>query len=221
MVHGEVDIPIKVVTQTFDSTFYVMDIRPSYSCLLGRPWIHNAGAITSTLHQMLKYLIQGKIITVHGEEKYMINHLNSLRYVELDGEFIETPFQHFEEVPQDEAVTKAISQVPKITRPPLKMSSLKDAKAVIEEGGCIIWGQLPDIPYKSDKFGLGFTSGAQKVVHRDRARGPPLRISNHKVNTVEDDEDSYDLEDWIFPNVNGGLNNREARDFVPITFIQQ
>ena len=43
MVHGEVDIPIKVGTQTFNSTFYVMDIRPSYSCLLGRPWIHNAG----------------------------------------------------------------------------------------------------------------------------------------------------------------------------------
>ena len=52
-----------------------MDIRHSYSCLLGRQWIHNAGAITSTLHQMLKYLIQGKIITVHGEEEYMINLL--------------------------------------------------------------------------------------------------------------------------------------------------
>ena len=31
MVHGEVDIPIKFGTQTFDSTFYVMDIFPSYS----------------------------------------------------------------------------------------------------------------------------------------------------------------------------------------------
>ena len=36
----------------------------------------------------------------------MINHLNSFRYVELDGEFIETLFQHFEEVPQKVAVTK-------------------------------------------------------------------------------------------------------------------
>ena len=101
------------------------------------------------------------------------------------------------------------------------MASLKDARAVIEEGGCIIWGQLPDIPYKSDKFGLGFTSGAQKDVRRTRARGPPLNISNCKVNVVEDDEDSYDLKDWIFPTVNGGLNNWEARDFVLITFIPQ
>ena len=65
----------------------------------------------------------------------MIIHLNSLRYVELDGEFIETPFQHFEEFPQEVAVTKDVSQIPKITRPPLRMSSLKDAKAIIEEGG--------------------------------------------------------------------------------------
>ena len=70
MVCGELDIPIKVGTQTFDSTFYVIDIRPSYSCLLGRPLIHNAGAVTSTLHQMLKYLTQGKIITIPGEEEY-------------------------------------------------------------------------------------------------------------------------------------------------------
>ena len=124
--------------------------------------------------------------------------------MELDDEFIETPFQHFEEVPQDVAVTKA---VPKITRPPLRMSSLKDAKAVVEEGECTIWGQLPDIPYNSDMFGLGFTSSAQKVVRRARSEGPPLKINNRDVNAIEDDEDSCDLEDWIFPTVSGGLNN--------------
>ena len=101
------------------------------------------------------------------------------------------------------------------------MSSLKDAKAVVEEGGCTIWGQLPDIPYKSDKFGLGFTPSARKAVRRARAGGPPLKISNCEVNTVEGDEDSYDLEDWIFLTVSRGLNNLEARDFVPITFIPQ
>ena len=98
---------------------------------------------------------------------------------------------------------------------------MKDAKAVIEEGGCTIWGQLQDIPYKSDKFGLGFTSGAQKVVRRARAGGPPLKISNHRVNVVEDSDDGCDLEEWIFPTINVGLTNWEAKDFFPITFIQQ
>ena len=91
------------------------------------------------------------------------------------------------------------------------MTSLKDAKVVVEEGGCTIWGQLSDIPYKSDKFGLGFTSGAQKVVLRARAGGPPLWISNHGVNAVEDSDDGCDLEEWIFPTISGGLNNWEAK----------
>ena len=101
------------------------------------------------------------------------------------------------------------------------MSSLKDAKAVVEVGGCTIWGQLPDIPYKSDKFGLRFTSTAQKAVRHARAGGPPVKISNQGVNAVEDNEEDGSLEDWIFPTVNGGLRNWEARDFVPITFISQ
>ena len=141
----------------------------------------------------------------------MASHLISFRYVELDGEFIENMFQHFEEVPQTVAVTKTISKAPKITRPPLKMASLKDAKAVVQEGGCTIWGQLSDIPYKSDKFRLDFTSRAQKAVRRARVGGPPLWINKHGVNTVEDSDDGCDLEEWIFPTISGGINNWEAK----------
>ena len=139
----------------------------------------------------------------------------------MDGEFIETPCQHFEEVPQTVAEAKTTTKTPKVTRPPLKMASLKDARAVIEEGGYAIWGQLPDIPYKSNKFGLGFTSEAQRALRRTRAGGPPLCISNKGVNTVEDSDGSCDIDEWIFPTVSRGLNNWEAKEFVPITFIQE
>lgn len=54
MVIREVDLPIIAGPHTFLATFQVIDINPSYSCLLGRPWIHAAGAITSTIHQRLK-----------------------------------------------------------------------------------------------------------------------------------------------------------------------
>ena len=91
MVHGEVDLPIKVGSQIFESTFYVMDIHPAYSCLLGCPWIHGEGVVTSTLHHKLKYPVNGKVVTVCGEEEYMVSHLNSFRYVKMDGEFIKTP----------------------------------------------------------------------------------------------------------------------------------
>ena len=49
-VFGEVELPIKVGPRTFNATFFVMDIQLAYCCLLGRPWIHKAGAVTSTLH---------------------------------------------------------------------------------------------------------------------------------------------------------------------------
>ncbi|XP_070010242.1 uncharacterized protein [Nicotiana sylvestris] len=39
----------------FDVEFQVLDIPASYNLLLGRPWIHVAGAMPSTLHQAMKF----------------------------------------------------------------------------------------------------------------------------------------------------------------------
>ena len=48
-----------------------------------------------------------------------------------------------------------------------------------------------------------------------------MKINNREVNAVEDGEDGYNLEEWIFSTVNGGLSNWEARDFILIAFIPQ
>lgn len=44
----EVVLPMKIGPCLFQITFQVMDIHPAYNCLLGCPWIHEVGAITST-----------------------------------------------------------------------------------------------------------------------------------------------------------------------------
>ena len=119
------------------------------------------------------------------------------------------------------ATAETTTSPPKVTKSPLKMSSLKDAWAVVEEGESTIWGQLPVIHYKFDKSVLGFTTGAQRVVRRARAGGPPLRISNLGVNALEDSDGDSDIDSWIFPTTNGGLSNWTAKDFVPITFVQE
>ena len=151
----------------------------------------------------------------------MIRHLNSFLYVELDGEFIETPFQHFEEVPLEVAVEKTMTDVPIISKPVSRMACLKDAEAVIKEGRSTMWGQLPEFSHKTDKFGLGFTAAGQKAVRRSRAGGPPVKITHHGINALEDDDEEDNFEDWIFPTVEGGLSNWEAKEFIPITFINQ
>lgn len=81
MVIGEVDLPIIVGTHTFMVTFQVMDINPSCSYLIGRPWIHATGAVTTTLHQRLKFIIDDKLIIVKGEEDMSVSHLSSFRYI--------------------------------------------------------------------------------------------------------------------------------------------
>lgn len=78
-VIGEVYLPIKIGLTIFTITFQVMDIHPRYSCLLERPWIHSAGAITSTLHQKLKFITYDKMIMIVGEEDILVSHLTSFK----------------------------------------------------------------------------------------------------------------------------------------------
>ncbi|KAJ9175350.1 hypothetical protein P3X46_013915 [Hevea brasiliensis] len=95
-VLGDIDLPIQVGACTFNVTFQVMNIKPAYTMLLGRPWIHSANAIPSTLHQKIKYIMDGKIITVKGEEALLVTKPQSLPYVEAAEESLESSFQAFE-----------------------------------------------------------------------------------------------------------------------------
>ena len=101
-------------------------------------------------------------MSVFEEEEF--SHLNSFKYVEMDGEFVEIPCQAFEVVFPMVIVAKDTHNTPKDVKDTPRMASLKDARDVVKDGGCTIWGQLPNILFKSDKLGLGFTSKAQKEV---------------------------------------------------------
>jgi hypothetical protein len=65
---GTLEVELYVGPQMFLVTLQVMDIHPSYSMLLGRSWIHAAGAVTSSLHQCLKYIMNGMLVIVKAEE---------------------------------------------------------------------------------------------------------------------------------------------------------
>ncbi|XP_050918819.1 uncharacterized protein LOC127136279 [Lathyrus oleraceus] len=171
-VFGEVDLPIKIGPQVFSTTFFVMDIQPAYCCLLGRPWIHRAWSVTSNLHQKMKFPMGGKVITVCGEEEYMVSHLASFRYLEDEWEFHETPFQAFEVV----QVIKAPHSEEK--KPATPMLSIKDARAVVEAGHPEGWDHVLDIPPKFDKFGLGFSPASQSSSPRAPNASTLVRFSS-------------------------------------------
>src|SRR3954467_15558785 len=104
----------------------------------------------------------------------------------MDGEFIETPRQSFEVVSPDVSTAKHISATPATKITPT-MASLKDAKVVIEEGGCIVWGQLLDVPYKFDRLGLGYANGTQKNDQSPRSGGLMSHFISQGVNAIEDE----------------------------------
>jgi hypothetical protein len=54
--------------QVFLMTLQVMNIHPSYNILLGRPWIHVTEVIASSLHQYLKYIMNGMSVTIKAKK---------------------------------------------------------------------------------------------------------------------------------------------------------
>jgi hypothetical protein len=125
-----------------------MDINASYSCLLGRPWIHEAGAVTSTLHQKLKFVKNGKLVTVHGEEACLVSQVSSFSCVEA-GSVEGTSFQGL-------TVEGAEPR-----RAGATMASLKDAQKAVQEGQAAGWGKVIQVLENKRREGLGFspTSG--------------------------------------------------------------
>jgi len=75
-----------------------MDINPAYSYLLGWPWIHSVGVVPSTLHQKLKFMVEGQLIIVSGEKDILVSCHSSTPYVEVVEESLETSFQALEVV---------------------------------------------------------------------------------------------------------------------------
>ncbi|XP_069145180.1 uncharacterized protein [Solanum lycopersicum] len=65
---GAVNLTIQMGPTEFKAKFQVLDIDTSYNFLLGRPFIHAAGAVPSTLHQMIKLVWKNEELVIHGEK---------------------------------------------------------------------------------------------------------------------------------------------------------
>ena len=81
---GNINIELVIGPQPFQVTLQVMDIHPSYSMLLGRPWIHVARAVASSLHQRVKFIINGNLVTVKAKEVLTTVRNVSVPYVEVE-----------------------------------------------------------------------------------------------------------------------------------------
>ncbi|PKI57892.1 hypothetical protein CRG98_021731 [Punica granatum] len=73
----------------------VLEILNAFSILLGKPWIHSASAVPSSLHQKVKFFVKDNLITVNGEEDYAICKGTTIPYISI-GDDQNLPFHSFE-----------------------------------------------------------------------------------------------------------------------------
>ena len=66
-VMGTLSTHIMIGPVRYSILFQVLRISSSFNLLLGCPWIHEAGAIPSFLHQKLKFIHEGRIITIQSD----------------------------------------------------------------------------------------------------------------------------------------------------------
>ncbi|XP_016673254.1 uncharacterized protein [Gossypium hirsutum] len=95
-VIGRIEIPLMIGPTTYEVDFLVIDIKPSYNCLLGRPWIHSAGAVSSSLHQKVKLVSEGRLITISAEEDTVATVTGDAPYVETNDEAVDYSFRSLE-----------------------------------------------------------------------------------------------------------------------------
>ena len=56
---GQIRLPIQIDSKVVEVDFIVVNAYSLYTTIVARPWLHALGAISSTLHQKVKYPSKG------------------------------------------------------------------------------------------------------------------------------------------------------------------
>uniref|UniRef100_A0A2N9FSK9 RNA-directed DNA polymerase n=1 Tax=Fagus sylvatica TaxID=28930 RepID=A0A2N9FSK9_FAGSY len=156
-VLGEIDLPVEIGPQVYDINFQVLRIDSPYNLLLGRPWLHTAGAVPSSLHQKMKLIIGNQLVTILAEEPISIYNDGEIPYIDGCAPE-EASFHSFEFV----TVIHRVAAV----EPRLSKAGIMVAKEFVKAGfqpgqglGYANQGRTTIVTLEGnkDKYGLGYT----------------------------------------------------------------
>ena len=63
---GQIRLPIQTNSEIVEVDFIVVDSYSLYTTIVARPWLHALGAVSSTLHQKMKYPSKGLVKEILG-----------------------------------------------------------------------------------------------------------------------------------------------------------
>ena len=65
---GQIKLPVQTGSEVVEVDLIVMDAYSPYIAIVARPWLHILGAVSSTLHQKVKYPLEGQIKEILGDQ---------------------------------------------------------------------------------------------------------------------------------------------------------
>ena len=65
---GQIRLPIQTGPKVVEVDFIVVDAYSPYTIIMARPWLHTLGAVSSTLHQKVKYPSECQVKEILGSQ---------------------------------------------------------------------------------------------------------------------------------------------------------
>ena len=65
---GQIRLPVQTRTDVVEVDFIVVKAFSPYTAIMGRPWLHTLGSVSSTLHQKVKYPSGGQVLEIVGSQ---------------------------------------------------------------------------------------------------------------------------------------------------------
>ena len=63
---GQIKLPIQTGSDVVEVDFIVVNAYSPYTTIVARPWLYALGAVSSTLHQKVKYPLKGQVKEIMG-----------------------------------------------------------------------------------------------------------------------------------------------------------
>ena len=68
VLKGQIRLPVQTGLDVVEVDFIVVDAFFPYIAIMGRPWLHSLGAVSSTFHQKVKYHSGGQVLEIVGSQ---------------------------------------------------------------------------------------------------------------------------------------------------------
>ncbi|XP_023904826.2 uncharacterized protein LOC112016497 [Quercus suber] len=65
---GQIRLPVQIGSEVVEVDFIVVDVFSPYTAIVARPWLYVLGAVSSTLHQKVKYPSEGQVCEIRGDQ---------------------------------------------------------------------------------------------------------------------------------------------------------